>query len=353
MSRHFTLASAVALLATLPAVVSAQERYGIGADRVAIYNLAGAVEVVGTSGGQVTVDVTRGGREGDRLRIESGRVGDVHALRVIYPTDRVVYSDRGRTGTTSLTVRRDGTWGGRAGLFGGGGNTVRISGSGRGTDAHADLRVGVPHGQRVSIYLAVGTITAENVDGVVRLDTHSGAVTAQRMSGDLTIDTGSGPVSVAGMQGRLLVDTGSGSVRISDVAGDEVRVDTGSGAVAAESVSAGRIVIDTGSGGIELRRSSGRDVRLDTGSGSVIAELSGQLDKLVVDTGSGGVTLALPRELGARLAIDTGSGGIHVDYPLDVTRRGRSELHGVIGSGAGSIVVDTGSGSVRIRPLQP
>jgi DUF4097 and DUF4098 domain-containing protein YvlB len=120
----------------------------------------------------------------------------------------------------------------------------------------------------------------------------------------------------------------------------------------AEAVTAARILIDTGSGSIALRRSSGRDIRLDTGSGSVTAELAGALDRLVVDTGSGGVNLALAPALDATLVIDTGSGRIDVDYPIEVTRRSRSELRGVIGAGTATIRVDTGSGSVRLRPLQ-
>jgi lia operon protein LiaG len=344
-------AGTIVLLALMPAAVQAQERYGIGAEHVAIFNLAGAVTVHGTSGGQVTVEVTRGGRDADQLRVESGQVGSRRALRIIYPSDRVVYDAAGWRGSTNVRVRSDGTWGGDGSLTGRG-RAVRVSNSGRGTQAHANLRIGVPAGQRVDVYLAVGRITAENVNGQVRLDTQSGAVTASGMSGSLTIDTGSGGVEVAGMQGDLHVDTGSGAVRISGVSGERVHVDTGSGRVVADGVAADRIVIDTGSGSIELRRGQARDVRLDTGSGGVNAELAGSLERVLIDTGSGGVTLALPQDVDARLVVDTGSGGITVDLPMQVVRRARSELEAVLGGGRGSIRVDTGSGSVRVRALQ-
>jgi hypothetical protein len=341
------LSAGLALALTAPAALGAQESYSVRGDAVAIYNLAGEVEVVGARGGEVRVQVMRGGDEGDRLDVQIGEIEGRQALRVIYPSDRIHYDAGGWGGTTELRVRRDGTWGGE---WRDRGDRVRVS-SRRGLDAHADLRVEVPRGQQLDLYIAVGRITASNVDGRIVLDTHAGGVEARTMSGRLTIDTGSGSAEVMGMQGDLDVDTGSGSVYVSDVEARDIRLDTGSGRVDGDGVRADRLEIDTGSGGIELRRSAARDVMLDTGSGSVTAELTGPIDRLLVDTGSGSVTLRLPEDLSAELEIETGSGGIEVDFPVLTTRRARDELRGRIGDGDGRIVIDTGSGSVRIRRM--
>ncbi len=59
----------------------------------------------------------------------------------------------------------------------------------------------------------------------------------------------------------------------------------------------------------------------------------------------------LPAELGAEVDIETGSGGIDMDFPIMVTRQSRDELRGRIGDGQGRIVIDTGSGSVRVRQM--
>lgn len=336
---------AVTAALALAAPVTAQESYSVAGDHVAIYNLAGQTEVVGTSGGTVQVQVTRGGADGEQLDIQVGQISGRETLRVIYPANRVHYDGSGWGGTTDLRVRADGTWGGS------GGDRVRVSSRGSGLDAHADLRVEVPRGQRIDLYLAVGRITASNVDGEIRLDTHAGGVEARDMAGDLVIDTGSGGVTVRGMAGNLNVDTGSGGVEVSDVTAEEVIIDTGSGGVDGDAVEAGRIAIDTGSGGIRLRRSAARDLLLDTGSGSVTAELSTDVDRLVVDTGSGSVTLMLPETLGAEIDVETGSGGIDVDFPVNTTHWSRDELQGRIGDGQGLIQIDTGSGGVRIRHL--
>lgn len=339
----------LALLVAAPA--AGQERYTVAGDEVAIYNLAGRIDVTGTTAGSVTVEVVRGGDDAAGLDVQVSEIDGRNTLRVLYPSDRIVYPEAGRGSRTSVRVRDDGTWGGDGGGWLRRGDEVRISGGGSGMEAYADLRIGVPRGQAVDIYVAAGSITAANVDGRIRLDTHSGAVDARDMAGRLLIDTGSGSVTVAGMDGDLEVDTGSGGVSASDVDGDDVVIDTGSGRVRAQNVTARRLVIDTGSGGIELRGSSAREVRLDTGSGSVAAELGGAIDDILVDTGSGSVDLWLSEDVGARLDIETGSGGIEVDFPVTITRRARDELRGEIGDGSGSIRVDTGSGGVRIRRM--
>lgn len=345
LMRLMAVTSALAVAA--PAV--AQERYAVGGDDVAIYNLAGEVTVTGGQGSDVAVEVMRGGRDGQRLDVQIGEIDGRQALRVMYPSDQISYNPGRGGGNTTVTVRPDGTWGGDGiGGWFSRSDRVRIASRGGGLDAHADLRITVPEGRRIAIHLAVGRITAANVNGRVILDTHSGGVEARDMTGYLNIDTGSGTVAVQGMDGDLEIDTGSGGVRVSDVTGQEIGIDTGSGGVEADGLAARRIDIDTGSGSITMRHSSARDIRLDTGSGSVRADLTEEIDRLVVDTGSGSVTVRLPAELSARVAIETGSGGIETDFPVMITRRARDELHGTIGDGRGTIEIDTGSGSVRL-----
>lgn len=349
MNRAIRLVAAVASALALAVPATAQERYTVGGGDVAIYNLAGEIIVTGSQDQNVTVEAMRGGRDAERLDIQVGEVEGRQTLRVIYPSDRITY-DQGRSrSNTTLRVRRDGTWGGDGNRWSGRGDQVRVSSRSGGLDAHANLHVRVPAGHQVSVYLAVGRITASNVNGRIRLDTQSGGVEAKTMTGYLNVDTGSGSVDVRGMDGDLLIDTGSGRVRVADVTGADLGIDTGSGSVEADAVTARNILIDTGSGSISLRRSSGRDVRLDTGSGSVNAELTSDVDRLLVDTGSGSVTVSFPSDLSARLDIETGSGGIDVDFPVMITHRARDELHGTIGDGRGSITIDTGSGGVRIR----
>lgn len=351
--RPLAAALGFALAVLLPAVpLTAQqpERYTLAGDEVAVYDLAGVVELVPGTGSEVVVAVRRGGRDADALRIAAGDVGGREALRVIFPDDDIVYPALRGGHRTSLRVRGDGTFGDddRSDLLGFGSNRVTVRGSGTGVEAYADLRVEVPAGRRIQLFLGAGRAFVRNVNGAVRVDAAAAPVVAEGTRGPLWIDTGSGRVSVADANGDVEIDTGSGSVDVSRVNGRRLYIDTGSGSVSAGDVTADEVEIDTGSGSIEVARVTAGEVSLDTGSGSIDVELLADIRSLLVDTGSGGVTVSVPQDIGAEIEIDTGSGGIDLDLPVTVSRIERSHFRGRLGDGSGRIEIDTGSGSVRL-----
>lgn len=321
-----------------------EEEFRVEGSDVAVYNLAGQVRILAGSGPDVTVLVSRRGDDAGQLRVETGDLGGRATLRVIYPDDRIVYPGMGRGSSTDMRVRSDGTFG----HGGRGGDRVRISGSGGGLEAWADMTIRVPRGRSLSVYLGAGESEAEGVEGNLRIDTGSGRVSASRIAGSLLVDTGSGSVEVLDVDGDVTVDTGSGSVRVSDVRGERLAVDTGSGSVSGRGFTVGSLNVDTGSGSVDLDEIASADVYVDTGSGSVELGLLRDVDELLVDTGSGGVTLVVPEDMGAEVEIETGSGGIDVDLPVQIRSMRRSYMRGTLGDGAGRIVIDTGSGGVRI-----
>jgi hypothetical protein len=340
------LLSVLLFAAVGPGRAGGQETERLTGSDVAIYNLAGRVEVVPGGGSDVTVQIRRGGRDGQRLEVEVREVRGRQALILRYPDDQIVYPEMGRRSRTQLRVADDGTFG--EGRSRSGRQEVEIRGSGSGLEAWADLRVSVPQGKDVAIYLAVGESEVGAVAGDLLVDTGSGAVRAEGGSGSLNVDTGSGAVTVLSFSGDLMVDTGSGSVELGEISGGDVDVDTGSGSVRADGVRASYLHVDTGSGEIVLGRVSAPEVNLDTGSGRVELELLDDVDELLIDTGSGGVTLRVPRTLGAEVVLDTGSGGIDIDLPLEVREVKRDYVRGILGDGRGSITIDTGSGGIRI-----
>jgi len=316
-----------------------------GAD-VAIYNLAGRIDVVGGSGSDVVVDVTTAGGDADQLRVESGAVNGRATLRVLYPGDEVRYPRGPGRSSTSLRVRDDGTFGGDAR---GSGRRVRVSTSGGGLEAWADLKITVPAGKTVAVRLAVGTVMVTNVDGDLSVDVHSADIGAEQTRGTLSLDTGSGHIALRDAAGAVTLDTGSGSVDATNVRGPRLFIDTGSGDVSVAQADVTDLSIDTGSGDVNARDVRSRSVKIDTGSGSVSLGLAADVESVEVDTGSGDVTLTLPEALGAELEIQTSSGDIDLGFPLEVRRIERNELHGRTGDGRGRIVVGTGSGDVRLR----
>ena len=344
--------SVVVALVVSSSVASAQtpERRTLAGNDIAVYNIAGIMRVEGGTGSDVTVEVTRGGRDASRLQLATGTVRGREALRVVYPDERrIVYrqGDWGRwRSRTSLYVDDDGTFGdGRSDD----GRRVDVVSDGDGLDAYADVRVVVPRGKRVSVYLGVGEAKIENVDGELYVDVSAASVTATRTRGRLSLDTGSGEVRVTDAQGEVELDTGSGNVEAANIRGPRLSMDTGSGRVRATDVVVDEIELDTGSGSVRLMQVQSKRITLDSGSGSVELELRADVESLRIDSGSGGVTLGIPESLGAAIRIDTGSGGIDTDIPIQVRKTERNFLSGTIGDGKGEIVIETGSGGVRLR----
>ena len=336
-------------LLLLPAVARAQqgERYTLNADEVAIYNLAGSLTVEPGAGG-LSVEVTRGGGDAARLRVERGELEGRETLRVVYPGESIVYGGIEPGSSTTLRVREDGTFGDGDSGDGDRGRKVKVAGGGDGLRAHADLTVRMPAGSRVSLHLAVGRVAISRVNGELVVDGHSAPVTATGTRGTLVLDVGSGPVRVSDAEGSLNVDTGSGGVEVSKFTGGELSIDTGSGGVVGSELRAGEIRIDTGSGDIELTAVTSPVLTLETGSGRIAAELRGTLRELAVETGSGDISVRAPASLAAEVEIETASGGIETDFALQVTRHSRDHVVGRIGDGTGRVAIETGSGDVRL-----
>ena len=346
------------VLLGLPAALHAQqplERYTIDDDAVGIYNLVGAVRLE-PGEGSVAVQVTRAGADAARLRVAQGEIDGRATLRVLYPEDRINSGSGGRGSSTTLRVREDGTFGdtddehehdrrdhGRWDE----GRKVTIASAG-GLDARADLVVRVPRGHRVAVHLAVGSVTATNVEGDLTLDTHQADVAASGVKGGLRIDVGSGSVRATQIEGDLSVDTGSGSVEVSRVRGRSLSIDTGSGDVTGSDLEAGELSVDTGSGSIRLAGVTSPDLSLETGSGGVTAELRRDVASLRVETGSGDIAIRAPTSLGAEVEIETSSGDIETDFPLQITQHARDHMVGTIGDGQGTIAIETGSGEIRL-----
>ncbi len=338
-----------AAFALSPLVLTAQapERVTLEGREVAIYNLVGTIRATGGGGSDVTVTMTRRGRDAGQLSLRQGRIDGRETLRVIYPSRRITFEELSGNSRTRLRVHQDGTFGG--GSDHDDGNSVEISGRSGGLEAHADLEVAIPAGKRIDLNLAAGTVSVTNVSGDVYVDVHAADVKTSGTKGILSLDTGSGTVEVTDATGPLTLDSGSGSVTIARVSGTRLLIDAGSGRVRGDNVRFDEVNLDLGSGGIVLRGVDTRELMLDTGSGPTEVELVSPTRRVNVDSGSGSVTLWIPANFGAKLDVETGSGGIDVDMPVKVTRWESDRLIGTIGDGAGSIEIDSGSGAIRIR----
>jgi len=342
------------------AAQTSQTRYVLKGDSVAVYNLVGELRVEAGSGSDVVVELTRGGADAAKLDIQSGPLRGRETLRIIYPDDVISMPQWGRGWNTTLRVRDDGTFGEehgkheRSGWFREG-HEVRITGRGRaggGLEAFADLRVSVPTGKNVALYLGVGKAFVSNVDGVIRVYVASADVAADRTRGSLKVETGSGNVDLRTASGDVNLETGSGDITVSGSEGSRLHLETGSGNVTLTDGKAANVHVETGSGDIEATATSGDELSFETGSGNVNVALTATFRSVSIETGSGDVTLKVPPTTGAEVDLDTGSGDIDLGgLSLQVRRIAHDHVSGTLGDGKGRLSVETGSGNVHLEKL--
>ena len=340
------------LSSTLPAqgaqTAPTDQRTVKGAE-VAIYNLVGRMKALPGTGDAVIVEITRGGRDASKLKIETGAIRGRETLRIVYPDDRIVYPEmRGRSRTT-VNARPDGT-------FSDGGNwnewrdrdQVEIRGYGDGLEAYADVTVRVPKGQKIELFLAVGRMEVQNVDGDLFVDVGAADVDVSGTKGALSLDTGSGRVTVRDVTGNVSLDSGSGGLSVDRMKGGTLNIDSGSGGIEGNDIEVAELNADVGSGGLRLYRVKSPIVTAETGSGGITLELLTDVQRLKVETGSGGATIRVPATLSAEIDAETGSGGFSTDFEVTTRRVGRNHISGRIGDGKGRISIEAGSGSVRL-----
>jgi hypothetical protein len=341
--RHASLALAI------PALLGAQspERVSLDGREVAIYNLVGKLRVEGGTGDRVIVEVTRAGRDAGRLKLQTGDVRGRMALRVVYPEDRIVYSDMSWHGRTNFSGSDDGTWGdnNRDGYDR---RRIEVSSRGDGLDAHADLHVIVPKGKTIFLRQGVGETSIENVDGHISVDVAASHVRIAHVRGSLNVDAGSGGVDITDVTGDLSLDCGSGGATLDGVRGGTLKMDIGSGSLRGRALDVSELTADVGSGGVRLSSVKTPRLHLEAGSGSTEVELLASPDDVSIEAGSGGVTLRMPAATNASVDIETGSGGIDTDFEVKLSRIEKRALRGTIGTGKGRIKIESGSGSVRL-----
>src|SRR6267378_3879765 len=234
----------------------------------------------------------------------------------------------GRGSNTTLRVRDDGTFGDDKGVGGHDrgrfreGHEVRITGRGRdGLEAFADLRVSVPAGKGIALFLGVGKVFVSNVNGSIRVYVASADVAADRIRGTLRVETGSGNVDLRTASGDVNLETGSGNVTLTDA-------------------KAANLYVETGSGDIEATGTSADELSFGTGSGNVNVALTATFRSVSIETGSGDVTLKVPPTTGAEVDLDTGSGDIDLGgLSLQVRRIAHDHVSGTLGDGKGRVSV--------------
>ncbi len=93
------------------------------------------------------------------------------------------------------------------------------------------------------------------------------------------------------------------------------------------------------------------DVTAQSSSGEITLAFAASPSHVEAGTSSGGVMVKLPADAGFVLDAHSSSGDISCTFPisLDGSTGARHVMRGSVGSGAGSIVLHTSSGDIRVE----
>jgi DUF4097 and DUF4098 domain-containing protein YvlB len=199
------------------------------------------------------------------------------------------------------------------------------------------------YGRSASIRYEI--VVPMNID--VKSRTGSGSQNISGVAGSVEVRAGSGRIEITDIGGAVSAKSGSGSIT-ADGIGGAFEAHAGSGKIKLTQAAPGDVVVTTGSGSSELHNVVGA-LRVKSGSGRVTVD--GRQDgDWNLNTGSGSVRVTLPQDAAFELDAEASSGGISVDHPLTVQGEiSKRHLRGTVRGGGNLLVIDTGSGSIRVE----
>jgi len=211
------------------------------------------------------------------------------------------------------------------------------------TTDHWGWGFSVGHNKRVHIEVRMPR------DGDVQVETGDGAVEAESINGNITVHTHDGSVKANSLNGTIDLHTNDGSIQVETLKGD-IRLRTGDGSIEAHDLD-GKVDADSGDGHIRI---AGRfdALNVKTGDGSVDTRVqagSKMTASWSIRTGDGSVDLVLPGDFKTDIDASTGDGHISLGIPVTVEGTfSNSQIHGKMNGGGPALTIHTGDGSIRL-----
>ena len=244
------------------------------------------------------------------------------------------------------------------------GNELLVSGG------HRPVTFGA-FGSRIEIFIPASdrsiTVTSSSGDIVT---------SGEHAASSFHIESSSGRIVVNSVTANnVSIGSASGRITANSVTADSVNIESSSGRITVGSLTSGKASIESSSGGIalgtvygdvsvrstsgtiELDRADGA-VRIRSTSGRVRSTLARNAGDVAIETTSGSVTLNLPPCLAFNFSSRTSSGNLQTPFAYRLFRplTDRNSAQGVIVEGGvlnddihRSIDIRTGSGSIRIN----
>jgi DUF4097 and DUF4098 domain-containing protein YvlB len=207
--------------------------------------------------------------------------------------------------------------------------TVRAS-SRRGAPSTVDYTITAPAWMELSLH---GTYTDIEVDGT------QAPVTAETVNGEVKVRGGTGQVSLKSVQGQVTLDGAKGHIDVGTV----------NEGVTLRNVS-GDISVETVTGDVTLEGIESASVEVSTTNGDL------QYDGTIKDAGrysftttNGDVTVSVPERANLSVTVSTFNGDFDSSFPVSVTSTHKHRFSFTIGSGSARLEIETFNGDIRLR----
>lgn len=196
-----------------------------------------------------------------------------------------------------------------------------------------------------------GTVKIRQVDGVsvnanysnIEINTVSG-----KSNKDIIVNSQSGALVVEDVVGNLRIDNPYSRIQLKNVKGN-VRITTQSGTVNADGV-AGDWDSETQYSSIRVKGLSAKNIRADNSSNPIAFELTTVPSLIDIHNQYAHVAVTMPKGFGGDVNLDVEYGTIETNFPLTTKNKsGSGYAIGKVGSGTGSIKIETTSGNISLR----
>jgi len=222
------------------------------------------------------------------------------------------------------------------------------------------IEISIPASNRsIAISSSSGDIVAsgEHSASAFHIESSSGRVVANSVTADsVSIGSASGRITANSLTAsRVNIESSSGRIAVGSITAERTTIESSSGGIALGIIN-GDVSVRSASGNIELDMAGGA-VDISSSSGRVRGTLAGTAGDVSIVTTSGGVTLNLPQSLPFNFSSRSSSGSLHTPFDERLFRplTDRHSAQGVIRNGASeddiqrSIDIRTGSGSIRVN----
>ena len=197
------------------------------------------------------------------------------------------------------------------------------------------LKMTVPRPTKLKLTSYNGSIAVSGMTDAVNAETHNGGIAVEQISADVALRTYNGTVTCQAISGSVDAAGHNGMIRISfpnDAPAKTCKVETYNAPIFCEGVPG--------------------DLVAKSHNGSITAACSNQPAgprTVTIITYNGDIDFTPPRDFSAQVDLSTHNGTINTTLPISVKGKIGKRLQGTVGSGEGTLRLETHNGSITIR----